>query len=173
MKKSTSKDMGTLEELQEEEEEEDDAFDVLNEMMNEMFEVKQSHIKKAPKQVQLQVGSMGLTFYDKNMKPLDNLLYKSLLSWKATSKAVTLQLASDSSAGTKSKKDKKAKPAPVIMLKTDVGTEIVRRMEAMASQLALEYRMRKKFPVIQSHLPEAPQNLDFRTEGKFVSATTL
>jgi hypothetical protein len=36
VKKSASKDMGTLEELQEEEEE-DDAFDVLNEMMNLLF----------------------------------------------------------------------------------------------------------------------------------------
>jgi hypothetical protein len=159
------------EEAEEEEEEADDAFELLNNMMKEeMFEIRQTHIKGAGKQVQLQVGSMGLTFYDKNMKPLDNILYQSLLSWKATSKNVTLQLASiEKATDAKAKKEKKTKGNRMIVLKTDIGQEIVKRMESKATELALEYRMRKKFGVTQSHLSDSPPDLDLRVEGKFVS----
>ena len=43
----------------------------------------------------LQVGGMGLTFYDKDMKPLDNILYQSLLSWKSQPKLIQLQMHAD------------------------------------------------------------------------------
>ena len=38
---------------------------------------------------------MGLTFYDKDMKPLDNILYQSLLSWKSQPKLIQLQMHAD------------------------------------------------------------------------------
>jgi hypothetical protein len=163
IKKPKSGDMEALEELQEEEEE-DDAFDVLNEMMNEMFEVKQSHIKKAPKQVQLQVGSMGLTFYDKDMKPLDNIMYQSLLSWKATPKEVVLQVKVP---GKDDKSDDVKLKCPV-----ETAQDIVKQMESQAAKLAAEHRARRKFKVQQTHIKKHPEQILLQVQDKQVALMT-
>ena len=144
----------------EQEEDEDDAFDVLNEMMNEMFEVKQSHIKKAPKHVQLQVGSMGLTFYDKDMKPVDNIMYQSLLSWKVTPKEVVLQV----------KVPGKEDTSDDVTLKCsqDTAQDIVKQMESQAAKLAAEHRARRKFKITQSHMKDEPDSVLLQVQDRAV-----
>ena len=45
------------------------------------WEVEQTHIKKAPKLIQLVVGEMGVTLIDKAGKPLQTHIYASLKNW--------------------------------------------------------------------------------------------
>jgi hypothetical protein len=113
--------------------EEADAFELLNSMMNtQMFDVKQNHIKNSPKQVQLQVGDMGITFYDKDMKPVDSILYQTLRSWNSRpGKDVSLVLTTPD--GEKE-----------VVLKTADGEQIARQMETKARALAVEHKARKK-----------------------------
>ena len=61
------------------------ALDVatMNTQNVQMFKVfKQNHIAKPVHRVQLQVGDMGITFYDMDMKPVDSIRYEKLQSWE-------------------------------------------------------------------------------------------
>ena len=138
----------TIAEGNEEEEEEDDAFALLQDLMSDMFQCKQSHIKKAPKTVQLQIGSMGLTFYDKDMKPLQNLMYMKLNSWTASDKSVELYVSDPD------KKD--GKKVTIKFDNVDDSHKVVQLMEDKATQLATQHKKNRKFKVKQSHLEEAP-----------------
>ena len=147
---SGKQEMATLAEEGEEEDEEEDAFAQLTrDLMADMFQIRQSHIKRAPKLVQLQVGSMGLTFYDKDMKPLENIMYMNLNSWTATPKSVDLFIADKSKKGGLGRKT---------VLKVDTADQahsIVTLMETKATELAAQHKKKRKFDVKQTHLPAA------------------
>jgi hypothetical protein len=158
---SKKKDSAQLGAVLEEDEAEDDAYEQLTrDLMNDMFQVKQSHIKKAPKLVQLQVGSMGLTFYDKDMKPLQNLLFMKLNSWTATSNSVDLFITTPGNAiGKKT------------VLKVDSATTahgIVTLMEKKAVELAAQQKRKRKYPIKQSHLTDAASDIHLQIGEKSV-----
>ena len=144
----------------EEEEEEDDAFALLQDLMSDMFQCKQNHIKKAPKTVQLQIGSMGLTFYDKDMKPLQNLMYMKLNSWTASDKSVELYVSDPD------KKD--GKKVTIKFDNADDSHKVVQLMEDKATQLATQHKKNRKFKVKQSHLDEVPAAVNLQVTDEAV-----
>jgi hypothetical protein len=129
--------------------------------------VKQTHIKNCPKALQLQVGGMGLTFYDKNMKLVGNIMYQNVLSWKSqpTTKSISIQMAppNDSKGkGAKGATTKKNAKEVMIIIKTEESEKIVGLMETKATQLAKEYRVRKNFAITQGHLAEVAPCLELQ-----------
>jgi hypothetical protein len=144
------------------EEEEDDAFALLQDLMSDMFQCKQSHIKKAPKTCQLQIGSMGLTFYDKDMKPLENLMYMKLNSWTASNKTVELFVADQDSKKTDGKK------VTIKFDNADDAQKVVQLMEDKAQLLATQHKKKRKFKVKQTHLKEAPTTVSLQVNDDAV-----
>eukprot|EP01046_Picozoa_sp_COSAG06_P004882 COSAG06_NODE_211_length_20166_cov_26.103752_2_plen_2350_part_00 len=107
---------------------EDDAFRELQEFMtSQMFDVRFSHIK-GKKKGKMQVGDMGITFYDDNDMPLDSILYQVLRSWNSRpGKDVSLVMTTGD--GEKE-----------IVVKTTEGEEIAKQMEAKAKALAVQHK---------------------------------
>lgn len=128
-----------------------DEFALLQDLMSDMFSCRQSHIKKAPKLCQLQIGSMGLTFYDKQMKPLENLMYMKLNSWTASKKIVDIFVA-----------DETKKDGRKITLKfddSDDAHKVVSLMEEKAQMLAVQHKKKRKFKVKQTHIEDEPKSV--------------
>ena len=151
--------MPALAEEQEGDEEEDAYAQLTRDLMNDMFSVKQNHIRKAPKTVQLQVGSMGLTFYNKDMKPLQNIMYMNLNSWTATEKSVELFEKTGK---------KNASKKTVLQVPGDDAQSIVNLMETKASELAAQHKMKRKFAVRQTHLSDAAAELSLQISDKAI-----
>ena len=112
--------------------EEDDAFALLNSLMNsQMFDVRFSHIK-GKKKGKMQVGDMGITFYDENDMPLDSVLYQVLRSWNSRpGKDVSLVMTTGD--GEKE-----------IVVKTTEGEEIAKQMEQKAKALAVQHKKNRQ-----------------------------
>ena len=77
------------------------------------------------------------------MRPLGNIMYQNLLTWRGSTKEVVLQVKDDSPGAKKKTQD--------IKLKCDTETvkSIVKQMEEQAAKLAAEHRARRKFKIAQ------------------------
>lgn len=111
---------------------EDDAFQLLNSLMNsQMFDVRFSHIK-GKRKGKMQVGDMGITFYDEDENPLDSVLYQVLRSWNSRpGKDVSLVMTTGD--GEKE-----------IVVKTTEGEEIAKQMEQKAKALAVQHKKNRQ-----------------------------
>ena len=115
-----------------EDDEESKAMKELEEMMSaQTYDVRISHIK-GKKKGTMQVGDMGITFYDENQMPLDSILYQVLRSWNSRPKKdITLVITTGD--GEKE-----------IVVKTPDGEDIAKQMEDKAKALAKEHKKKRR-----------------------------
>ena len=100
------------------------------------------------------------------MRPLGNIMYQNLLTWRGSAKEVVLQVKDDSPGAKKKTQD--------IKLKCDTETvkSIVKQMEEQAAKLAAEHRARRKFKIAQEHLPDQPGSLLLQVQDRAVALMT-
>ena len=77
------------------------------------------------------------------MRPLGNIMYQNLLTWRGSTKEVVLQVKDDSPGAKKKTQDVKLK------CDTETVKSIVKQMEDQAAKLAAEHRARRKFKIAQ------------------------
>ena len=97
----------------------------------------------------MQVGDMGITFYDKDMKPMSSELYEHLRSWNSRAgKDLTLVVTVDGSEKT-------------IVVKTTECEEIAQLMKQKASDLAVVHKRRAS---VDANAPAPPSELQEEEE---------
>ena len=121
------------------------------------------------------------------MRPLGNIMYQNLLTWRGSTKEVVLQV-KDDSPGAKKKTQVRFHSIfestefrfnrricdQDVKLKCDTETvkSIVKQMEDQAAKLAAEHRARRKFKIAQEHLPDQPGSLLLQVQDRAVALMT-
>ena len=102
----------------------------------ERFPVKQSHLRKVPKTIEICVGSMGLQLFGAKGKPLESYLYESMTSWQVEPSGFSVR------SGPEKKK---------LIFGTEEGNEIVRRIALAAREIGKQYLIDKGTPERTRH----------------------
>jgi hypothetical protein len=97
--------------------------------MDNSFTVKQAHLRKAPKSIEVSIGSMGLQLFGAKGKPLESHLYENMSSWQVEPSGFFVCVGAD---------QKK------LSFGTDEGSEIVRRITIAAREIGKQYLIDKK-----------------------------
>ena len=95
----------------------------------ERFTVKQSHLKKAPKTIDISIGSMGLQQFGAKGKPLESYLYENMKAWDIENDGFSIRVGAD---------ERK------IVYGTNDGAEILRRIATAAREIGQQYLIDKQ-----------------------------